>query len=76
MNRTKLSDGELAALLAHLKKTYTYDDEMGTLRKVTTGRPVGLKKKLDAKKQIYLLVAVIKTTIKLVVASNGNMLNV
>ena len=47
MNRTNLSDGELAALLAHLKKKYTYDDEMGTLRKVTTGRPVGLKWKPD-----------------------------
>ena len=47
MNRTNLSDSELAALLAHLKKKYTYDDEMGTLRKVTTGRPVGLKWKPD-----------------------------
>ena len=45
MIRTRLSDGELAALLAHLKEKYTYDDEMGTLRKVTTGRPVGLKRK-------------------------------
>ena len=47
MTRSRLSDGELAALLAHLKKKYTYDDEMGTLRKVTTGRPVGLKWKPD-----------------------------
>lgn len=47
MTRSRLSDGELAALLAHLKEKYFYDDELGTLRKVTTGRPVGLKRKQD-----------------------------
>ena len=44
MNRTRLSDGELAALAARIQQNYDYDDRSGLLVNRKTGRAVkGMK---------------------------------
>ena len=40
MNRTNLSDGELAALAARIQRDYDYDDRSGLLVNATTNRVV------------------------------------
>jgi len=45
MNRTNLSDGELAALAARIQRDYDYDDHSGKLVNKRTGKVVrGMKK--------------------------------